>query len=106
MAVRLDSGAGTGDKIRKNYKQFLVKYDEKINDSYFFSWKFNKQSGYITVVIKDGMIDESSQIGTDHNSYPRFQRPLGLYNDPTLRWLFEYLSKRVGDSYKEWFHCF
>lgn len=59
---------------------------EKGKTYHHFNWTFDKQYGYITIIIRksDNKMSNSSLIDTEKDSPYKFARPLGLYNDGTL----------------------
>ncbi|QWU17401.1 hypothetical protein SAMN04487895_104213 [Paenibacillus sophorae] len=78
--TRLVGSAGDGEKIIKAWNNFSFKKDETKSkeDFYFFDVSFKGQTGFLNFYVKDGDVRDVT-IDLD------FQRPLGSYNDPTLR---------------------
>lgn len=92
MVNFLDGSANTGKDIMDNLDLFSCEYttNEALDDGtviYKFQWIFNiHQKGYISIIVKDNKMSDSSLIGVDSDSIKidEFARPLGLYNDPSL----------------------
>ena len=98
----LNGNAKTGEKISKNFSHFRFHYDknEDLGDKliYKFSWNFDGQHGYISIMVRkeDNKISNSSMIGTDNCSSHPFDRALGLYNDESLGTIFTGLLQGIG----------
>lgn len=93
MGKYLNGSAKTGTKILSNNTSFTYFYDKKEPNKdgstlYRFTWKFNEQYGYTSIIVEDNKISNSSLIDTDSQSPHPFDRPLGLYNDPSLKSIF------------------
>lgn len=84
MSKYLNGSAGTGDKIMKNLDLFAFDLADSSPDFYRFHWSFDGQFGQIAIAVKEGKMSNSSLIDTDISSPHKFDRPLGIYNDPTL----------------------
>lgn len=101
MNKYLIGSAQTGKKIIDNFESFIFTNEGKTpqhNDSmlYSFKWKFNNQFGYASIVVNNHKISNSSLIDTDSKSPHRFARPLGLYNDNSLKDVFARMLNDVG----------
>ena len=98
----LTDSAQAGAKIMKNIDKFNFNFlnAEQLSDStlYRFKWRFDKQHGFISILVKDGKMSNGSLISTDDNSPHPFGRPLGLYNDPSLANLFMLMMRDRGIS--------
>ena len=95
MEKYLNGSAETGRKIIQNWSDFKVEFIGDNDEVYKFTWEFYNQYGYINIRFKKGKILESSLIDTDNNSPNGFDRPLGLYNDPSLYHVFERCLKEI-----------
>lgn len=102
MGKYLTDSAGTGEKIIRNFSDFLYNCttSEPLSENllYRFNWQFNDQHGYISIVFDktSSKIANSSLIDTDNDSSHKFGRPLGLYNDQTLYSVFQKLMESQG----------
>lgn len=98
----LSGSAGTGDKILKNSVHWTCTFDrqELVGDGilYRFHWAFDKQYGHMSVIVrnKDGRMSNGSTIDTENGSAHKFDRPLGLYNDGSMRTVFEDALQSIG----------
>lgn len=100
MGKYLNSSANTGTKISSNMESFTYSYEKNEPNEdgsilYRFTWKFNEQHGYASITVKDNEISNSSLIDTDSQSPHPFDRPLGLYNDPSLKSIFTDMMNSV-----------
>ena len=100
MGKYLSGSSKTGKKIIDNLELFFYNLTNQENkgDSviYQFDWDFDGQNGYIFIEVKDGKISNSSLINTSKNTCHCFDRPLGLYNDPSLEIVFTIMLADVG----------
>ena len=92
MEKYLTGSSGTGEKIISNWSDFIVT-DMRLETEgdtciYFFDWSFGRQNGSITIRVKDQKTANSSLICTNQGSPYPFDRPLGLYNDASLEYVF------------------
>lgn len=101
MGKYLNGSSKTGTKISKNSSLFTYfpKGTEQLsNDSvlYKFEWNFDGQFGYANIAVKGNKISNSSLINTDAKSTHQFDRPLGLYNDPSLESIFRDMMASIN----------
>ena len=100
MGKYLNGSAQTGAKIMNNQNLFTYKHTTTDNVSgaviYHFTWTFDgQQFGHIGIEVKDQKISNSSLIDTDDQSPHKFDRPLGLYNDPSLGQVFSMMMQSI-----------
>ena len=93
MGKYLSGSAETGTKILSNSTSFTYSYEKNEPNTdgsilYHFTWSFNEQHGYANISVKDDKISNSSLIYTNPKSPHPFDRPLGLYNDSSLKSIF------------------
>lgn len=102
MAIRLNGSANTGKKIMSNLSKFHFTFDYKEDNKLFFNWSFdNYQSGHICINLDDnGIINNSSLMSCNINQR-EFVRPLGLYNDSSLRNVFEHILTENSIFFKK-----
>lgn len=99
MKKYLSGSYETGKKILDNLSDFICYLDraesyENGKTIYYFKWAFCNQKGTISILVKEQKISDSSLIQTDADSPHPFGRPLGLYNDSTLRDVFLRLMEK------------
>ena len=101
MGKYLNGSSGTGTKISKNLGLFtyLPAGTQQLSDNsdlYKFDWNFDGQFGYASITVKENKISNSSLINTDAKSAHQFDRPLGLYNDPSLESIFRDMMASIN----------
>lgn len=101
MGKYLNGSSGTGTKISKNLGLFtyLSAGSEQLSDDsvlYKFDWNFDGQFGYASIAVKENKISNSSLINTVAKSTHQFDRPLGLYNDPSLESIFRDMMASIN----------
>lgn len=100
MRKYLTGSSGTGEKIISNWCKFIVTNMRLETDGdtciYSFDWSFGSQNGYIRIRVKDERIANSSLICTKQESPYQFDRPLGLYNDASLEYVFSKILRSQG----------
>ena len=112
MEKYLTGSAETGNKIIDNFTNFIYT-PKKIDTSsenkvYFFNWHFNNQYGYVSIRLEkeSNKIADSSLIDTDNKSEHKFDRPLGLYNDPSLYKIFKKMMSTHNITVKDVYSTF
>lgn len=99
MSMYLSGSANTGKKIMKNFSKFAVTFDRTDENNYFFNWSFdNYQSGHICIVLNDKNEITQDSLMSCKNNQRSFKSTLGLYKDPSLRQVFEYIMNHYTPS--------
>lgn len=101
MGKYLNGSAETGTKISSNMSSFIYSCEKNEPNKdgsilYRFTWRYNKQHGYASITVKDNELSNSSLIDTDSQSPHPFDRPLGLYNDPSLKSVFTDMMNSIN----------
>lgn len=103
MSKYLTDSAGAGKKIQKYKQDFKYSLVEKSSNGnnkmlYRFEWSFYNQYGFINIAYDQSnkRISNSSLISTDTGSPRQFGRPLGLYNDESLKDIFYNMMNSIG----------